>query len=114
MLTTPPAIELSRTLAIMRDAGLEAAGRAAGVQLAVGRVGSALTPFLRSAAPTNYDEARESDTETFARFHRALLDRGVMAPPSQFEAWFISLAHDEALIDQTVDAAAAALTAIRS
>ena len=111
---TEGAFERLEELGARLDAGLEAAGRAAGVQLAVGRVGSALTPFLRSAAPTNYDEARESDTETFARFHRALLDRGVMAPPSQFEAWFISLAHDEALIDQTVDAAAAALTAIRS
>ncbi len=111
---TEGAFERLEELGARLEAGLEAAGRAAGVDLAVGRVGSALTPFLRSAAPTNYDEARESDTETFARFHRALLDRGVMAPPSQFEAWFISLAHDEALIDQTVDAAAAALTAIRS
>ena len=39
----------------------------------------------------------------------ALLERGVMLPPSQFEAWFVSLAHDEALIDRTIEAVAGAL-----
>ena len=47
--------------------------------------------------------------EAHARFCRALLDRGVYPPPSQFEAWFVSLAHDEATIDRTLEAAAEAL-----
>ena len=46
-----------------------------------------------------------------ARFCRALLERGVYPPPSQFEAWFVSLAHDEAAIDRTLEAAAEALDA---
>jgi glutamate-1-semialdehyde 2,1-aminomutase len=87
--------------------GLSHAANDAGVSLAVARAGSALTPFFRSSIPTNYAQAREADTATFARFHGAMLDRGVLLPPSQFECWFVSLAHDEAMIDRTVGAAAA-------
>ena len=53
--------------------------------------------------------ARACDTEAHARFCRALLDRGVYPPPSQFEAWFVSLAHDEASVDRTLEAAAESL-----
>jgi glutamate-1-semialdehyde 2,1-aminomutase len=91
------------------QSGLERAAARAGVQLAVSRAGSALTPFFRDAAPRDYAEARTSDTSMFARFHRAMLDRGVLLPPSQFECWFVSLAHDERTIDETVEHAAAAL-----
>ena len=89
--------------------GIAEAASEAGVPFAVARVGSALTGFFRAEAPRDYAEAAQSDTARFARFHRALLDRGVMLPPSQFEAWFVSLAHDEALIERTVEAVAGAL-----
>jgi len=91
------------------EAGLGSAASEAGVPLAVARVGSVLTPFFRASTPTNYAEARESDTARFARFHRGMLERGVLLPPSQFECWFISLAHDEVAIDETVEAARQAL-----
>jgi glutamate-1-semialdehyde 2,1-aminomutase len=94
--------------------GLEQAAEAAGVPLAVARVGSVLTPFFREATPRDYAEARTSDTSKFARFHRAMLERGVLLPPSQFECWFVSLAHDEEAIDQTVAAAAEALLEVAS
>lgn len=87
-------------------AGVARAAAEAGVPLSVSRAGSTVTPFFLNTAPTDYDEARRADTATFARFHAAMLDRGVHLPPSQFEAWFVSLAHDEALIDRTVEAAA--------
>ena len=90
-------------------AGAAEAARAAGVPFAAARVGSMLTGFFRAAPPRGYAEAAASDTARFARFHRALLDRGVMLPPSQFEAWFVSLAHDEALIARTVEAMGEAL-----
>ncbi len=96
------------------QAGMERAARAAGVPLAVARVGSALTPFFRAATPRDYAEARGSDTAAFARFHHAMLGRGVLLPPSQFECWFVSLAHDETLIDKTVDCAAEALREVAS
>ncbi len=90
-------------------AGLERAAIEAGVALSVARVGSLLTPFFRSTLPRDYAEARETDTASFARFHAAMLERGVLLPPSQFETWFVSLAHDEAAIDATIEAARGAL-----
>ena len=92
--------------------GLLEAGRRAGVPLSVGRVGSVLTPFFLEAAPQDYRGARAADLDAFARFHGAMLVRGVLAPPSQFESWFVSLAHDRALIDHTVEAANEALAAV--
>jgi glutamate-1-semialdehyde 2,1-aminomutase len=68
-----------------------------------------LTLFFRPDRPRDYAEARESDTAMFARFHAAMLERGIMLPPSQFETWFVSAAHSEAEIDATVVAAHDAL-----
>ena len=69
-----------------------------------------LTTLFFSPQPVrDFDQARACDTEAHARFCRALLDRGVYPPPSQFEAWFVSLAHDEETIDRTLEAAAEAL-----
>ena len=73
-----------------------------------------LTPFFLSAAQAaaaggqalqNYADVLQCDTQAYAKFFRAMLDRGVMLPPSQYEAWFLSTAHTEGDIDQTVDAA---------
>ncbi len=89
--------------------GLDAACRRANVPAAAVRCGSMLALFFREGAPTNYTEARESNTERFGRFHRAMLARGVLLPPSQFETWFVSAAHTEGDIDQTVTAAHEAL-----
>jgi glutamate-1-semialdehyde 2,1-aminomutase len=70
----------------------------------VTRVGSLLTPFFRPAPPTNMQEAAGSDTARFAEVFRHLLDRGVLPPPSQFEAWFVSAAHSEEDIETTLKA----------
>jgi glutamate-1-semialdehyde 2,1-aminomutase len=88
--------------------GLAEAGQG---RASVSRVGSLLTVFFASAAPQDYDEARAADGAAFARFFHAMLDRGVMLPPSPFEAWFTTLAHGDAEIDQAVDAAREALPA---
>jgi glutamate-1-semialdehyde 2,1-aminomutase len=85
--------------------GLKSAASAAGVPLTVVQAGSTLTAFFRASAPTNYAEATTSDTAAFGRFHRAMLDRGIHLAPSQYEGWFLGLAHDEALIDRTIAAA---------
>jgi glutamate-1-semialdehyde 2,1-aminomutase len=65
-----------------------------------------LTLFFRPEPPADFATASECDLEAHARFCRAMLARRIWAPPSQFEAWFVSLAHDEAVIDRTVEAAA--------
>jgi len=68
-----------------------------------------LTLFFSEEPVTDFADAAACDLEAHARFCRALLDRGVYPPPSQFEAWFVSLAHDEAAIDRTLEAAAESL-----
>jgi glutamate-1-semialdehyde 2,1-aminomutase len=93
--------ELARHL----ENGLTAAVRRAGVAASVTRVASMLTLFFRPSPPADYAQARQSDTVAFAAFHRGMLERGIMLPPSQFETWFVSAVHTEADIDQTVNAA---------
>jgi glutamate-1-semialdehyde 2,1-aminomutase len=81
---------------------------ASGLQVShacVARVGSLLTVFFRETPPKNFAEAKTSDTKAFARFFHSMLDAGVLLPPSQFEAWFVSAAHDDAVIDATLAAA---------
>jgi glutamate-1-semialdehyde 2,1-aminomutase len=68
------------------------------------RVGSLLTLFFRPRPPRDFGEAKESDTAAFAAFFRAMRSAGVLLPPSQFEAWFVSAAHDDAVIDETIRA----------
>jgi glutamate-1-semialdehyde 2,1-aminomutase len=67
-----------------------------------------LTVFFSAEPVRDFAAASACDLEAHARFCRALLERGVYPPPSQFEAWFVSLAHDEAAIDRTIGAAAEA------
>jgi glutamate-1-semialdehyde 2,1-aminomutase len=75
----------------------------------VQRVASLLTLFFTDREVWNDDDAKTSDRERFAAFHRAMLGRGVLLPPSQFECMFVSLAHDEDTIDEVVAAATASL-----
>ena len=58
-----------------------------------------------TASTRDFDDASACDLDAYGRFCRAMLDRGIYPPPSQFEAWFVSLAHDRAAIERTVDAA---------
>lgn len=71
----------------------------------VARVGSLVTPFFRETPPRNFKEAKVSNVEAFARFFRSMLKARVVLPPSQFEAWFVSAAHDASVIDATLEAA---------
>jgi glutamate-1-semialdehyde 2,1-aminomutase len=72
----------------------------------VARVGSLLTLFFREAPPNNFSEAKASDTQAFAHFFHSMLDAGILLPPSQFEAWFVSAAHDPSVVDATLAAIA--------
>jgi glutamate-1-semialdehyde 2,1-aminomutase len=76
----------------------------AGPGRSTARVGSLLTLFFRERPPQNFGEARESDTAAFARFFHFMKQAGVLLPPSQYEAWFVSAAHDDAVIDETIRA----------
>ncbi len=96
--------EVAATLA----SGLEAAAREAGRAVAVSRIGSLLTVFFRPTPPIDAAEALASDRAGFARFFGVMLDRGILLPPSQFEAWFVSMAHGPVELQATLDAAQAA------
>ena len=76
-------------------AALASAAAAAGVPLTVNRVGSMLTAFFTSGTVTDYASAKQADTAQFAAWFRRLVAQGVLFPPSQFEAAFLSTAHDD-------------------
>ena len=86
-------------------AGLSAAAKEAGVAMTHNRVGSMFTWFFTAGPVTDWQSAAKSDSEAFARFFRAMLDNGVYLPPSQFEAAFLSAAHSEQDVQQTIAAA---------
>ncbi|WP_292521217.1 glutamate-1-semialdehyde 2,1-aminomutase [Methanoculleus sp.] len=68
------------------------------------RMGSLFKHFFRDAAPRDYREVKECDTEAFSRFWKAMLDAGIFLPPSQFETNFLSAAHTTQDIEQIADA----------
>ena len=72
-----------------------------------------MTVFFAREAPHDYASAKRADTERYGRFFRSMLERGVYLPPSQFEAMFVSLAHQNGDLDQTLEAARGAFAASR-
>ena len=69
--------------------------------LTVNRAGSMLTPFFTRGPVTDWESAARCDTKKFARFHRAMREQGVLLPPSQFEAMFVSFAHTKGDVERT-------------
>ncbi|HEV3166726.1 MAG TPA: glutamate-1-semialdehyde 2,1-aminomutase [Isosphaeraceae bacterium] len=92
--------------------GLDRAATKAGLPHVVQRVGSMLTLFFNANPVHHYDDAKRSDTARFARFFWEMLARGVYLPCSQFEAAFVSAAHTEEYIEQTIAAAEEALRVV--
>ncbi len=90
-------------------AGLRHAAAVAGVAVTVTVAPGLLTLFFHPGPVRDYADARRGDGDRFARFWNAMLDRGVYLPPSPFEAWFPSLAHDEETVRRTLAAAGEAL-----
>ena len=85
--------------------GLRTLAAEAAVPVTVNHVTGMLTVFFTGKPVRTLADAQSSDTRAFARFHAAMLDRGCYLPPSQFEAWMISSAHTDQIIDQTLPAA---------
>jgi glutamate-1-semialdehyde 2,1-aminomutase len=81
---------------------------AANLPVQVASVPGLVTVFFSADPVRDFAGAQACDTEAYGRFCRAMLERGVYPPASQFEAWFPSLAHDEVSIDRTIEAAAEA------
>jgi glutamate-1-semialdehyde 2,1-aminomutase len=89
--------------------GVAQAAHEAGVPLTGNRVGAMFTWFFTDKKVMNWDTASACDTNAFGRYFRAMLNAGIYLPPSQFEAAFLSAAHTEQDIDQTIAAARQAL-----
>jgi glutamate-1-semialdehyde 2,1-aminomutase len=92
--------------------GLAEAAQRNDIPVSFNRVGSMLGMFFTDRAVNDFDTAKMSDLERFGRYYRYMLDAGVYLAPSQFEACFVSLAHDEAAIEQTIKAADMSLSAL--
>ncbi|MHA6512098.1 glutamate-1-semialdehyde 2,1-aminomutase [Tessaracoccus sp. Z1128] len=84
---------------------------AASVPHVVQSAGSLFSVFFREEPVADYDDAKAQDTAAFARFFHSMLDHGVALPPSAFEAWFLSSAHDDAAMARITDALPAAARA---
>ena len=93
--------------------GLREAAAAAESPVTVSQLGSMMTIFFMDEAPRDYEEAKRADAARYARFFTSMLDQGVYLPPSQFEAMFVSLAHQKADFDRTLEAARTAFAAAR-
>ena len=100
----PPYAYLEK-LGARLEQGLRAAAQAAGVPHSVTRVGSMMTLFFHDQLVTDWDVAARCDVARYGKYFWGLLERGVYMPCSQYEALFISAAHTESDIDQTVAAA---------
>ena len=101
-----PAYATLERLGAALELRLASAAAAAGVPARVQRIGSLLSLVFTDSPVACEADARAIDRERFARFHRGMRARGVLLPPSQFECWFLSLAHTDADVDAIGESAA--------
>jgi len=107
-----PAYErLGQSTALLAT-GIRAAAAAAGVEVQVQSLPGLMTVFFTTEPVRDFAGAQACDTEAYGAWCRELLSRGVYPPPSQFEAWFPSLAHSDGDIELTIEAAARAFQAL--
>jgi glutamate-1-semialdehyde 2,1-aminomutase len=82
--------------------GIEKLAAAKNIPMQVAVYGSMITPFFTSEKVTDYTRAKKADTVRFSKFFNLLIEYGIFPPPSQFEAWFVSIAHTGEDIDTTL------------
>ncbi|MEE9218853.1 MAG: glutamate-1-semialdehyde 2,1-aminomutase [Acidobacteriota bacterium] len=98
-------------LGSLLEEGLREAAHEAGSRARLARRGSMLTVFFTDRPVTDWVSASACDTQAYAAYFRSMLDQGVYLPPAQYETFFMSLAHAEADIEQTLKAARTAFRA---
>ncbi|MDO5645832.1 MAG: glutamate-1-semialdehyde 2,1-aminomutase [Dermabacter sp.] len=94
---------------LTREIGAALTG--AGVPHTIARAGTLFSVFFTAEPVVDYAGAKAQDTKAFARFFHAMLEQGIYLPPSAFEAYFVSRAHDSAILDRIVSALPAAAQA---
>jgi glutamate-1-semialdehyde 2,1-aminomutase len=103
---------LERAAARLCD-GMAAAARDAGIKTVTNRVGSMWTSFFTTDAVIDWDSANKADRALYGKFFHAMLNEGVYLAPSQFEAAFVSAAHTDEVIDQTIEATRKAFSELK-
>ena len=110
--STPDLYDVLQTMArSLARALVDAADVAAKVPMVATAVGGLAGFFFAEEEVNGYEAAKATDAETYSRFFRGMLERGVYLPPSRFEALFVSIAHTEEHVDRVAEAARATLTA---
>jgi glutamate-1-semialdehyde 2,1-aminomutase len=113
LLDEPAYLRLASLTARLAEGLRDAAAAAAWNPVEVVSAPGLLTVFFSDRPVLCFEDAQACDLDAYAAWCRELLSRGVYPPPSQFEAWFPSLAHSAEQIERTIDAAAAAFVAVR-
>lgn len=101
------------TLTVHLSEGLTDAAAQAGAAASVVHEASLLTVFFTSSPPSDYAAVAAADVSRYARFFQGMLRCGILLPPSQFEAWFVSAAHGAGQIAETIEAARSAFKEAR-
>jgi glutamate-1-semialdehyde 2,1-aminomutase len=108
-LLDPAAYERLEAVSAALAGGLRELAAETGVRIHVAQTTGLLTLFFHDGPVASYEDAMRCDTTAYGAFCRAMLDRGVYLPPSQFEAWFPSLAHTAEQVEETLAAAGESL-----
>ena len=101
---TPESYDYFNHLGDLLEEGLKEVFAKHNVPITVNRAGSMIGYFLNEGPVTNFDQANKSDLELFGQMYREMAKEGVFLPPSQFEGTFLSMAHTEEDIKQTIQA----------
>ncbi|MEF2246573.1 glutamate-1-semialdehyde 2,1-aminomutase [Paenibacillus sp. IITD108] len=109
VLGKPGVYEQMDKLAVKLADGLRAAARQHDIPLTVNQIVGSLSTHFCDHPVTNYDEALDTDGERFGKFFRLMLEQSINLAPSKYEAWFLTVAHTEADIDATLEAAEKAM-----
>jgi glutamate-1-semialdehyde 2,1-aminomutase len=95
--------EMDRLGAILEE-GIVASAKKHGITLTTNRLGGALTLFFTDVKVENYEQAEATDGDVFGKFFKLLLKNGINIAPSKYEAWFLTTAHTESIINETITA----------
>lgn len=105
LLKAPGTWEKLENAAVKLETGIASAAKKAGVSVRQTRVGTMFTTFFSETEPKDWSTVKRADTVRFGKFFQKMLENGVYLAPSQFEAGFLSSAHDERIIENTIEAA---------
>jgi len=92
--------------------GLSRSAEERGIPITINRTTGLFTLFFAEGPVKDYRTAKMSNTKRFAQFFNEMMEQGIYLPPSQFEAWFLSLAHTQKDLDRTIEACDNALKKI--